>query len=311
MAPGPAPTWGLVATILAPVPEILRFAAYHLEAGARRLHLYLDALSPEAEARLAEHPKVRVTNCDKAYWKRLTGKPPVKHQVRQSMNATHAYAKGPQVDWLIHMDVDEFLVAKRPVAEILKSLPEDQDIARIRPMEALAGTPGRYKAFIPPGPDRARIVEEIYPTYGRYVQGGFLSHLAGKVFVRTGMDGIRLQIHNAFRGGDLIPGPEQQAGIDLAHHHAKDWTQWLAAYRYRLEKGSYRAELGNPAKTGGMTLHQLFQAIETEEGEEGLRAFYDEVCTGSPALQERLARQDLLRTAELRLDAAVAKHFPV
>lgn len=310
MSAGPVPTWGLVATILAPPQEILRFAAYHLEAGAHRLHIYLDAPSPEAEARLSAHPKIRVTTCDASYWKQRSGKPPVKHQVRQSMNATHAYAKGPGVDWLIHMDVDEFLLSDRPVAAILGALPADQLISRIRPMEALAGAEGHYKAFIPPGPARTRIVEDIYPTFGRYVKGGFLSHLAGKIFIRTGLSDLRLQIHNAFQNGEMLTGPEQQTGIDLAHHHAKDWEQWLAAYRYRLQKGSYRAELGNPAQTHGMTLHQLFQTLEAEKGEAGLRAFYDEVCAGTPALRERLARHGLHRRIDLQLDACVARHFP-
>ena len=36
------PTWGLAATIKAPVAETLHFAAYHIEAGAHRLYIYLD-----------------------------------------------------------------------------------------------------------------------------------------------------------------------------------------------------------------------------------------------------------------------------
>ena len=41
---------------------------------------------------------------------------------------------------------------------------------------------------------------DIYPTYGLHLNGGFLSHVAGKVFVRTGHDGVGLRIHNAFSG---------------------------------------------------------------------------------------------------------------
>ncbi|MDF3383749.1 MULTISPECIES: glycosyltransferase family 2 protein [Sulfitobacter] len=304
--------WGLVATILAPAEEIRRFAAYHLEAGAHRLYLYLDAENPEAFESLKAHPKIRVTTCDEAYWQRLCGKRPQKHQVRQSQNATRAYNRADDVDWLIHMDVDEFIVSDRPVDEVLATLPPAQTITRIRPMEALAGDGTAFKAFIPNGPERAQIVSALYPTYGDYVKGGFLSHLAGKVFVRTGMAEVRLQIHNAFQNDTMIDGPEQQPGIDLAHLHAKSWPEWLAAYRYRLEKGSYRADLApnRPRDRGGLSMHELFSMIESEGGEPGLRAFFDEVCADTPELRETLKDHGLLRLADLDLDAKVSRHFP-
>lgn len=304
--------WGLSATILAPAPEILRFAAYHLEAGAHRLYLYLDAENPEAFAALKAQPKIRVTTCDAAHWRKLAGRRPAKHQVRQSQNATHAYRRADDVDWLIHMDVDEFLVPERPVAEILSALPADQQIARIRPMESLSGDNSHFKAFIPNGPARASTVAEIYPTYGPYIKGGFLSHLAGKVFVRTGLEGIRVQIHNVFQDGEMIDGPEQQPGIALAHLHAKSWEDWLAAYRYRLEKGSYRAELApnRPRDRGGLSMHELFAMIESEGGAPGLRALFDEVSADTPELRAALKAHGLLRKVDLNLDAIARRHFP-
>ena len=40
--------WGSVAKILVPTLNVLRFAAYHLDAGAHRLFIYLD--DPESNA---------------------------------------------------------------------------------------------------------------------------------------------------------------------------------------------------------------------------------------------------------------------
>ncbi|WP_343245453.1 hypothetical protein [Sulfitobacter faviae] len=136
--------------------------------------------------------------------------------------------------------------------------------------------------------------------------------MAGKVFVRTGMAEVRLQIHNAFQNDTMIDGPEQQPGIDLAHLHAKSWPEWLAAYRYRLEKGSYRADLApnRPRDRGGLSMHELFSMIESEGGEPGLRAFFDEVCADTPELRETLKDHGLLRLADLDLDAKVSRHFP-
>tara|TARA_R110002049_G_scaffold23545_3_gene83297 strand:- start:14028 stop:14984 length:957 start_codon:yes stop_codon:yes gene_type:complete len=312
-AKGPSDTrWGLAATILAPTHDILRFAAYHLEAGAHRIYIYLDAENPSAYEALKAHPKVRVTTCDASYWQRQASNRPAKHQVRQTVNATHAYDRPAEVDWLIHMDADEFLVSDVPVADILAALPDDQSIARIRPMEQLSGDGTAFKTFIPTGPKRPAITRDLYPTYGDRVRGGFLSHLAGKVFARTGLPDVRVQIHNVFQSGSAIDGPDQQPGIDLAHLHAKTWDDWIAAYRYRLAKGSYRAELGpyKPRDKGGVSMHDLFTQIESERGEAGLRAFFDEVCADTPRLRAALAEHGYLRVVNLDLDRVLSRHFP-
>lgn len=303
--------WGLVSTIKAPAQEILRFAAYHLEAGAHRLYIYLDADNPNAFKALKSHPKCRVTTCDQGYWKQR-GNRPQKHQARQSVNATHAYRRGADVDWLIHMDVDEFLVSDAPIGASLSQLPPDTPAARIRPMEALCGDGTAFKRFIPNGPDRARLVGEIYPTFGDYIKGGFVSHLAGKVFVRSGLDNVRLQIHNAFQGESALPTLDPLPRVDLAHCHAKSWEDWLAHYTYRHTQGSYRAELApsRPREKGGLTLHELFSTLEGSDGQDGLRRFFDEVCADTPALRARLAAHGLLHKTDLNPDKAVATHFP-
>jgi hypothetical protein len=305
-------TWGVSATVKAPVAEILHWAAYHLEAGAHRMHIYLDDNNEDALNALKSNPKVRVTLCDDAYWKNRKGTRPLTHQVRQTANATHAYRRSPEVDWLIHIDVDEFLVADQPISTTLAELPPSTPAVRIRPMEQLSGTPHLFKAFVPNGPDRTPIVADLYPTYGAYLKGGFLSHVAGKVFVRTGKEQVHVRIHNVFQAGEMIPTAEREPHIDLAHAHAKTWEIWLAAYRYRLTNGSYRSELGpnKPYEKGGLSMHDLFRMIEAENAEAGLRAFFDEVCADTPALRGRLQKHGLLREAHLTVNAQMDTFFP-
>ncbi len=304
--------WGLTSTILASARDILQFAAYHLEAGAHRLYIYLDDENSDAFAALDAHPKIRVTTCDAKYWKQRKRGRPDTHQVRQTANATHAYNRKAEVDWLIHMDVDEFLVSDRRVSDILADRPARPLATRIRPMEQLSGTPSAFKAFVPNGPDRMRIIAELYPTYGAYLKGGFLSHLAGKVFVRTRLPNIHVRIHNVFQNGEMLACHDRQDGIDLAHAHAKSWEDWIAAYRYRVTKGSYRPELGpnKPYEKGGLSMHDLFAMIEGDAGEAGLRAFFDEVCADTPSLRTRLADHGLLRETDLDLATHLQKHFP-
>lgn len=304
--------WGLVSTIKAPLDQIQAFAAHHLELGAHRLYLYLDAPDPQAEAALRAHPKIRVKVCDDAYWAASGIDRPRKHQPRQTHNATAAYARAQDVDWLLHIDVDEFLWSDGDVAQHLAALSEDCMAARVRPMELLSGSDSLYKAFVPPGPDRHRIVDRLYPTYGQFLKGGFLSHVAGKLFARTGAPDVTFKIHNVLHGDAMNPGGAELAHVQLCHHHAPDWTEWQATYRFRMEQGSYRAQLGpnRPREQGGLKTHELFSMIEEEDPENGLRAFFEEVCQDTPRLRAALQAEGLLRQCDLDLARKTRRHFP-
>lgn len=304
-------TWGIVSTIKASVPETLRFVAYHLSKGALQICIYLDDANDDAFAILKDHPRVTVRKTDDDWWAKR-GRRPVKHQVRQTRNATHCYRRLARVDWLIHMDVDEFLVSDASIGTVLASLPAENICARIRPMEQLAGDPSLFKALTPASAERHRLVEKMYPVFGRYLKTGFLSHRAGKIFVRTGKDDLKLRIHNAMLGDVRIKNEVELAEIDLAHAHAKSWEQFLASYRFRMEQGSYRSDLA-PERTrhdGGATLHELFQRLEADGGEHSLRAFFDEVCAATPRLTAALRDHGLLKHADLQLETRVREHFP-
>lgn len=308
------PKWGLVSTIKAPARDILNFAAYHLDLGAHRLHIFLDEDCPGARRLLERHPRCKVTVTDDAYWARRRRRPEA-HQVRQTVNATRAYRRRPGVDWLGHIDVDEFLLPEIPVAQQLAMLPGSARTARMRPIEALAPLPGDdpaqtwFKACAPRQKVRNRQSEAIYPTFGAHLNGGFLSHVTGKLFVRTGTEGLNFRIHNAFLDGAQIPNDHELPRTPLAHFHAPSWEAWQRAYRYRLERGSYRAEL-KQAGSEGTSMNTLLSMIEAEGGEAALRRFYDEVCTASPELRARLDAHGLLHRAALDLDARRLRHFP-
>lgn len=313
------PRWGLVTTVKAETRDILNFAAHHLDLGAHRLHIYLDSPNDAAHAALSAHPKCRVTLCDAGYWHRR-GKRPDKHQPRQSINATRCYRRRPQVDWLAHIDVDEFLWPETPLARQLAVLPPGTFSARTRPIEALAPDP---QAPPPPGITwfkactrmrgaRMAQTRQIYPRFGDRLDGGFLSHVAGKVFVRTGFDDVGLRIHNAFRNGNPDRFAPELESTRLCHLHAPSLEKWRQAYRFRLREGSYRPSLKPvPGTNGkGQTMHQLLRGLESEGGEAALTAFYQEVCMATPALREKLRTFGLLHEIRLDLAAKRARHFP-
>ncbi|THH38970.1 glycosyltransferase family 2 protein [Aliishimia ponticola] len=312
LPPAPSPRWGIVTTVKAPPARIAEFCAYHLRAGAAHITLCLDDPNGDVPAPVAAHPRITLQRCDAQHWRDLTGKRPEKHQQRQTLNATWAYRQsGRRLDWIAHIDVDEFITAPAPIADMLGTVAAEQFCLRLRPMEPLAGAPGLFKSSVPRGPDRDRILQDLYPDWADLLQGGLLSHTAGKLFVRTGARNIRLRIHNVFQGQVRNPAMTEIAQMRLAHMHAPNCDAFLHAYRFRLTRGSYRAELApnRPREQGGVTLHELLSQIEIDSGEDGLRQFYDQVCTAHPALLEELERHGLLHRADLQLEEAVTAIF--
>ncbi|MDJ0822407.1 MAG: glycosyltransferase family 2 protein [Paracoccaceae bacterium] len=301
--------WGIVSTIKAPLPQIARFAAHHLERGAHALHIYLDVPDPEAEAFLSRDKRIHITQCDDAYW-RSTGKTRMEaHQLRQAYNATRCLrAVSADLDWLGHIDVDEFLLTRQPMAETLAALPPATALARVPPAEALAtdeGLPTHFKLTHKQAGVPKSTLQDIYPTFGLHLYGGFLSHTLGKVFVRTGIPDTRLGIHTLKYKGEDATNRAKPEGLYLAHLHAPSWEHFRAHLEFRRTKGSYRPrserpELGQAA---------LMEFLLEEEGDAGLRAFFDEVCADTPELRARLSAHRMLITAELDPDAAVKRVF--
>lgn len=304
-------TWGTVSLVRGASDDILRFAAHHLDLGAQHMYIYLDEPNPRAFDALTQHPKISVRLCDDAFWQKRNRTRPEKHQVRQTALATSTYRK-TGLDWLAHIDVDEFLWASEPVCDLLRSVPAKVPAVRVRPIEALATGTDLYKAHIPKGPERETLVQRIYPNFGAFVLGGFLSHVQGKLIVRTGMKSLSLRIHNIYQNKDEVPCKFELSQIDLCHRHAPDWDHWKAHYAFRLDRGSYRAGMSPNVsrERGGLNKNELLSWIETEQGPDGLRAFFDEMSGSDPETLAQLKDHDLIRYRPLDLDRKVAKHFP-
>lgn len=313
------PKWGIVSTIKASTPETLAFVAYHLELGADQITIFLDDSNPQTVKALENHPNVTAICTDTAYWHDFLGRTPKKHQQRQTRNATRCYASSAKLDWIAHIDVDEFLCADMDIRTILANQPKEFDVLRMLPYESLCqenctkddGNTVFCKAKLPSGPNAARLERELYPEFGGFFKSGFVSHTAGKIFVRTGLPDAEVRIHRAFGQNKSTLQKRDIASIELCHRHVKSWEKWLEIMEFRLANGSYRAELEqsiDPA-SGRMSRHNLFSAL-TEDGTEGLRAFFEEICLATPTLIEKLKKHDLFRSYELDLQAKLSKHFP-
>lgn len=301
--------WGCVSTINAPLRDVARFAAHHLELGASHMYLYLDEPNAASAHFLRQDPRICVIECGSTYWENTHKQRPDAHQLRQVFNATNALNSATPAHWLIHMDVDEFLLPDRPIADILAQVPPNCATALVQPVEALAREDRAIQAYKrthkQAGHDPV-ILEDVYPTFGAHLYGGFLSHTIGKSFTRTCLRDVRLNIHQPRYNGAEIENRQIMPDMLLGHLHAHDWAQFRGKLDFRRERGSYRARPHGQARMGP---GELFAYLLESDGEDGLRQFFDEVCADTPQLRARLAAQGMLVEQELKLDEKVLRVF--
>lgn len=291
--------WGIVTTVKAPPLQLARFLAHHLDLGVHRIHVHLDQPDIALADRLA-HPRVRFTQCDDAYWQGKPNRARETHQMRQAFNATRAY-KMTQLNWLAHIDVDEYLMPPAPMPDLLAAIDPHATHVTIYPCEMMdsPGDPHYFKQ-----PASGAVKQAIYPTFGEHVPGGFISTRSPKIIARTGLHNIRLGIHALRHQGKIVRGGATVQGLELGHAHAPDFETFQKHMAYRLEKGSYHDHQGtlNP-------LGHLIRVLMDDPDPNALRAFHTEMCVASPERLDLLAAHDMLITAHLDLDAKVARLF--
>lgn len=95
----------------------------------------LDDPDPNVGITLEIASKCRVVQCDSAYWasKSMDGRP-TDHRLRQTFNANDAL-KHAQVEWLLHLDADEYLIGSTIIAKELARLGAEIEVVRVQNQE--------------------------------------------------------------------------------------------------------------------------------------------------------------------------------
>lgn len=291
--------WGIVSTVKAPLRKVAEFVAYHLDLGAHRIHIHLDVPDPALAERLS-HPRVRFTQCDETYWAGKPERARSTHQMRQAFNATRVY-RIIQLDWLAHIDVDEFILTRSPMPDLLAAVDPGRAHVAMQPVEMM-DSPGDLHHFKRYASAEERAI--LYPQFGPYIRGGFIGTASPKVIARRGLADIRFGIHALRLHGDIVPGAASLPGVELGHAHAPDFDTFRRHMAYRLEKGSYHDRTDQPNPKG-----HLIRSLMADPDPNALRAFHTELCVATPERLDLLAAHDMLRTERLDLDAKVARFF--
>ncbi len=291
------PGWGLVATVKAPEEQVLAFVAHHLSLGARRLWLYFDDPDDPAFARVARLPRVNATRCTEAYWATRGGRDD-RHQNRQVRNARDAQHKC-RLDWLGHVDVDEFLHAPRPVAEILGDVPDTVPNLLMDSFEAMhdpALADDIFTARHFRGPLRREhqaLHPAIFGSAAAVIPKGSLAHSIGKSFFRPAVAGVSVRLHDVFVNRERLRStfhPE----LRVLHFHAHDPVAWRRSLPFRLSRGAYH----HPRES-------LLQSHLTGASNAVIDQFYQDTMTLTPEKIALLQAHDRLITADLALRVKV------
>lgn len=257
-----------------PAALVLTHLAWHRAAGATALHLYLDdPADPVAEA-AARIPGVRVTRCDPGFWASLPpGRRPGLITVRQGLCATHAYGQGG-VDWLLHLDADEFLLPTAPLEPALAAN-ADLDGALVVPVrERVLTRPDPASLFEGLFRRPLRGAERNHPLLAPIrdmAPAGMIGHTLGKSLSRTGR-GLSLRPHfPRGAGGEEVPTRPLAAAV-LLHFDGLTPLHWLAKMLARLpaEGGAAPASYLGPHRQA-----QLAALTECRRDPARLRALHD------------------------------------
>jgi hypothetical protein len=291
------PSWGLVTTIKAPEEQVLAFVAHHLSLGASQLWIYFDDPQDPAFARVAGLPRVTAIRCTDWYWA-IRGGRKANHRRRQVLNARDAQRRC-RLDWLGHVDGDEFLYASGPVSSVLADISADVPNVLMDVFEAMHDPDLPDDIFTARqfrGPLRGMhlaLHPAIFGPAAPAVAKGGLGHTIGKSFCRPRLKGISLDLHLAVRNKVAIPAffhPD----LRVLHFHAHDPTAWLRSLPFRLARGAYH----HPEE-------QHLKSWLTGASDQELWQFYQETMTLTPEKVALLQGHGRLITANLGLRAKV------
>lgn len=316
-------SWIVQATMNEPLDLLVAFVAHYLEMGADMIHLSLDKPHPEAEAAFGQHPKIRLTRCDPAYWARVSPKGrPMGLPARQMVNSREVYAT-LQHDWMLMCDADEYVQMTQDMGSFLATVPEPVDFVRIRVAEKVL-PPHLVPQTIFEGSFRlprlkgVEYAAEIYgPIVAPMLERVVAGHGVGKSLVRRGR-AFPLNVHGPMtppaRPGDLAPPPEPVGtslpDAYLAHYDALTPLHYLLkllgkfVQRRAMEDIGLKAGRRHPSRE----LQIALAAAACKDPDPVARTEILHRLT--PDSLAALQKHGLLVDLDLAPDQIARKHFP-
>lgn len=297
--------WGVVATVSEPAALVITFVAACIARGASEVQIYLDTPQPALEAALAGVGVCVLTRCDSHYWRAAPEGRPWAPSDRQRYNLQRAY-DASRMDWLLHIDADEFLSASGTVLHALAEMPPETLVTQVPVAERVylaAGDP----EFIFDGvfrlPNGAAIQAEVDAIDGdaaQFLRQGMTSYPSSKAFFRVG-HGLQVDIHSARNVTAAQVGLLQ--GWRLFHFDGLTQQNWIEKKRRILAQQPGWMHFAAARRA------QLAQVAAADATPGGLAALYLSLKQLSPERASALRALGLITGGDLDLRADLAAVF--
>ncbi|OZA17049.1 MAG: hypothetical protein B7Y02_02675 [Rhodobacterales bacterium 17-64-5] len=202
---------------------------------------------------------------------------------------------------MCHIDVDEFLFAPEPVADVLARVPATIPYLVMEPFEALHDPDAaddifnghHFRGLL--NRQHVKLQPTIFGKSAPLLEKGALAHTLGKSFCRVGVKKLILDLHFASLNGEVLRSPFHPS-LRILHYHAQDPVAWKRALPFRLGKGgAYHSKA-----------QQALHAYLTNANDQEISEFYANSMTLTPEKVALLRANDRLITTDLALRKKVA-----
>ncbi len=226
----------VVVMALAPERHITTFIAHYRLRGADRIRVFFDGETVLA----GDFEGAEVIACDDGFWRDLGVSRPESVEDRQRAVYDFAYRQTTS-DWLLFVDVDEFILGEGSIGDLLASTAPDRESVIFRTVEAVYSDRHDLSqeygaAFFRRSygrPFSSVLPYLLYPGCGGFFTQGLLGHDMGKHAVRAGLAGVEVDIHESKRFGTPLSATVAKSLL-LAHYDAISLEQWRGKWDRRL-----------------------------------------------------------------------------
>ncbi len=189
-----ASRWGATTMVSEPPQLVMAFVAHHLSIGADRLIVHLDTPDPALEARLAKVPGCQVVPVTSEMWGPSRDDRPNPPSARQR-RLLETVLEETDLDWIFHLDADEFLMSQRPISTLLAEVDRSVDWLFIDVAERVHAVDpdpenifdGIFRRSFPPQPDDS--LSSIDGQAAAFLDRGVSGYPGGKSAYRPGRGG--------------------------------------------------------------------------------------------------------------------------
>lgn len=304
------PRWGTVCIVREPTDLLIAFAAYHLSVGAEQILLYFDTPDDPAADILEQIGGVFVTRCTDSFWKPLGG-PPLSLDDRQKVIVDHA-RKRAQVDWIAHIDADEFLHMPNGLHPSFAAMRErDHSWIKIPVAERVwLGTPDPGTlfggAFRSPIEGSRKEVMEVYGTGLDFLfPMGTAGHPFGKPLGKVRAPEQVFEVHRVVSlAGDRLPACEARQ-VKLLHFEGLTPLHWG---RKILRKALEHRQ--SPLTIRRARLAMIESIVQAPDPGATVLEWYDRVHVLQAGVAERLRAHNALSEITLDIRSAIETHAP-